>query len=126
MQNDSATQWDIHVEAEEHSNRQQSKQPGQGAAGVQPSRGHDSVIPERLTDCNVPAQRNRRGIYTKRYVVGFNLEVLLMKKKKFKSFQNPVLSHFFGKKNFFLQFYKQKEDKNRRRTDEKNTMLTYS
>lgn len=80
MQNDSATQWDIHVEAEEHSNRQQSKQPGQGAAGVQPSRGHDSVIPERLTDCNVPAQRNRRGIYTKRYVVGFNLEVLLMKK----------------------------------------------
>lgn len=81
MQNDSATQWDIHVEAEEHSNRQQSKQPGQGAAGVQPSRGHDSVIPERLTDCNVPAQRNRRGIYTKRYVVGFNLEVLLMKKK---------------------------------------------
>lgn len=125
MQNDSATQWDIHVEAEEHSNRQQSKQPGQGAAGVQPSRGHDSVIPERLTDCNVPAQRNRRGIYTKRYVVGFNLEVLLMK-KKLKSFQNPVLSHFFGKKNFFLQFYKQKEDKNRRRTDEKNTMLTYS
>lgn len=87
MQNDSATQWDIHVEAEEHSNRQQSKQPGQGAAGVQPSRGHDSVIPERLTDCNVPAQRNRRGIYTKRYVVGFNLEVLLMKKKNLSLFK---------------------------------------
>lgn len=125
MQNDSATQRDIHVEAEEHSHKQQSKQPGQGAAGVQPSRGHDGVIPERLTDCNVPAQRNQRDIYTKRYVVGFNLEVLLMKKNILKSFQNPVVSHFFGK-NFFLQFYKQKEDKNRRRTDEKNTMLTYS
>lgn len=126
MQNDSATQWDIHVEAEEHSNRQQSKQPGQGAAGVQPSRGHDSVIPERLTDCNVPAQRNRRGIYTKRYVVSFNLEVLLMKKKNLSLFKILYFLISLGKKNFFLQFYKQKEDKNRRRTDEKNTMLTYS
>lgn len=120
MQNDSATQWDIHVEAEEHSNRQQSKQPGQGAAGVQPSQGHDSVIPERLTDCNVPAQRNRRGIYTKRYVVGFNLEVLLMKKKQFKSFQNPVLSHFFGKKTFSYNSTNKKKIK----TEEEQTKRT--
>lgn len=101
MQNDSATQWEIHVEAEEHSNRQQGKQPGQGAAGVQPSRGHDSVIPERLTDCNVPAQRNQRDIYTKRYVVGFNLEVLLMK-KKIKVFSKSCTFSFLWKKNLFL------------------------
>lgn len=89
------------MEAEEHSNRQQGKQPGQGAAGVQPSRGHDSVIPERLTDCNVPAQRNQRDIYTKRYVVGFNLEVLLMK-KKIKVFSKSCTFSFLWKKNLFL------------------------
>lgn len=120
MQNDSATQWDIHVEAEEHSNRQQSKQPGQGAAGVQPSRGHDSVIPERLTDCNVPAQRNRRGIYTKRYVVGFNLEVLLMKKKNLSLFKILYFLISLGKKTFSYNSTNKKKIK----TEEEQTKRT--
>lgn len=120
MQNDSATQWDIHVEAEEHSNRQQSKQPGQGAAGVQPSRGHDSVIPERLTDCNVPAQRNRRGIYTKRYVVGFNLEVLLMKKKNLSLFKILCFLISLEKKTFSYNSTNKKKIK----TDEEQTKRT--
>lgn len=51
-----ATQRGVHVEAEEHSNTQQSDDPGQGAAGVQPSGGHDGVIPERFTHSNVPAE----------------------------------------------------------------------
>lgn len=51
-----ATQWDIHVEGEKHSNTQQSDEPGQGAAGVQPSRCHDSRIPEWFTNSNVPAE----------------------------------------------------------------------
>lgn len=120
MQNDSATQWDIHVEAEEHSNRQQSKQPGQGAAGVQPSRGHDSVIPERLTDCNVPAQRNRRGIYTKRYVVGFNLEVLLMKKIFLSLFKILYFLISLGKKTFSYNSTNKKKIK----TEEEQTKRT--
>lgn len=120
MQNDSATQWDIHVEAEEHSNRQQSKQPGQGAAGVQPSRGHDSVIPERLTDCNVPAQRNRRGIYTKRYVVGFNLEVLLMKKKNLSLFKILYFLISLEKKTFSYNSTNKKKIK----TEEEQTKRT--
>lgn len=120
MQNDSATQWDIHVEAEEHSNRQQSKQPGQGAAGVQPSRGHDSVIPERLTDCNVPAQRNRRGIYTKRYVVGFNLEVLLMKKKNLSLFKILYFLISLEKKTFSYNSINKKKIK----TEEEQTKRT--
>lgn len=120
MQNDSATQWDIHVEAEEHSNRQQSKQPGQGAAGVQPSRGHDSVIPERLTDCNVPAQRNRRGIYTKRYVVGFNLEVLLMKKKNLSLFKILCFLISLEKKTFSYNSTNKKKIK----TEEEQTKRT--
>ncbi len=51
-----ATQRDIQVESEEHSDTQQSDEPGQGAAGVQPSRCHDGVIPEWFTHSNVPAE----------------------------------------------------------------------
>lgn len=46
------------MEGEEHSNTQQSDEPGQSTAGVQPSWCHDAVIPEWFAHRNVPAERS--------------------------------------------------------------------
>lgn len=52
-----ATQWSVDVEGKEHNNTQQSNEPGQGTAVLQPSWGHDGVIPEWFTHSDVPAER---------------------------------------------------------------------
>ena len=50
-----AAQRNIDVKGEEHADAEQSQGPGQDADGVQPSRRHDDLIPERLAHGNVPA-----------------------------------------------------------------------
>lgn len=56
---DVSTQVDVFVKGKEHADDQQRDEPGQGAGGVQASRGHDAGVPERLTHSHVPADTEK-------------------------------------------------------------------
>lgn len=56
MLDDIAAQRDVHVEGKEDANTQQSDQPGQGTAGVQPGPRHEGGVPEGLAHSDIPAE----------------------------------------------------------------------